>query len=67
MIMTGSTRYFKAEFILQVIPKIFVNLVYQIMDKNKYISINLLRIFTYLHSIFLYSIRKHPELIGIAD
>lgn len=62
MIMTNSTKYFKPEFVLEVIPKIFINLVYQIMDRNKYVSISLIRIFTALHSIFLYCIRKHPEL-----
>lgn len=62
MIMTNSTKYFKPQFVLEVIPKIFINLVYQIMDRNKYVSISLIRIFTSLHSIFLYCIRKHPEL-----
>ena len=33
------------------------------MDRNKYLSISLIRIFTYVHGMFLYCIRQYPELL----
>lgn len=62
MIMTNSTKNFKPEFILEVFPKLFVNLAFQIMDEKKHASIRIIRILTHIHSMFLYCLRRFPEL-----
>ena len=62
MIMTNSTRNFKPEFIAEVFPKLFLTIVYHIMDEKKHPSIRLIRVLTHIHSIFLYCIQKYPEV-----
>lgn len=34
MILANSTKHFKAEFILEVFPKILINLVFQLMNET---------------------------------
>jgi hypothetical protein len=62
MIMTNSTKNFRADFILEVLPKLFITLAFHIMDEKKHPSIRIIRVLTHIHSIFLYAIREHPEL-----
>ena len=62
MIMTNSTKNFKPEQILEVFPKLFNTLAYHIMDEKKHPSIRIIRILTHIHSLFLYCLRKFPEL-----
>lgn len=62
MIMTNSTRNFKKEFILEVLPKILITIVYYIMDEKKHASVRNIRLLAHIHSIFLYSLKKFPEL-----
>jgi len=62
MIMTNSTKNFKPEFILEVFPKLFITLVYHIMDEKKHPSIRIIRILTHIHSTFLYCLQSYPEL-----
>lgn len=62
MIMTNSTKNFKPELILEVFPKLLVNLVFQIMNEKKHASIRIIRILTHIHSMFLYALRRFPEL-----
>lgn len=62
MIMTNSTRNFKKEFILEVMPKLMVTIVYHIMDEKKHASIRIIRLLTHIHSIFLFCLNKFPEL-----
>lgn len=63
MIMTNSTRNFKKEFILQVLPKLMITIVYYIMDEKKHASVRNIRLLSHIHSIFLYTLRKFPELV----
>lgn len=60
MIMTNSTKNFKPEFILEVFPKLFINLAYHIMDEKKHASIRIIRILTHVHSMFLYCLKRFP-------
>jgi ubiquitin-protein ligase len=62
MIMTGSTRNFKKEFVLEVLPKLIITIAYYIMDEKKYPSIRNIRLLTHIHSIFLFCIKQFPEL-----
>ena len=62
MIMTNSTRNFKKEFIVEVLPKLMVTIVYHIMDEKKHASIRIIRLLTHIHSIFLFCLNKFPEL-----
>ena len=62
MIMTNSTKYFQPEFVLEVFPKLFLTLVVQIMDQKQYPSVRVIRLFTHIHSMFLYCLDKYPEL-----
>lgn len=62
MIMTNSTRNFKKEFILEVLPKLMITIIYYIMDEKKHASIRNIRLLAHIHSIFLYCMRKFPEL-----
>ena len=62
MIMTNSTRNWKPEFILEVLPKLILTTVYHIMSEKKHPSIRLIRILTHLHSTFLYCVQKFPEI-----
>lgn len=62
MIMTNSTRNFKPEFILEVLPKLILTTVYHIMSEKKHPSIRMIRILTHLHSTFLYCLEKFPEI-----
>ena len=67
MIMTNSTRNFKKEFVLEVLPKLIITIIYYIMDEKKHASIRNIRLLTHMHSIFLYCLRKFPELKGTID
>lgn len=60
--MTNSTRNFKKEFILEVLPKLMITIIYYIMDEKKHASVRNIRLLTHIHSIFLYCLRKFPEL-----
>jgi hypothetical protein len=62
MIMTGSTRNFKKEFVLEVLPKLMITIIYYIMDEKKFPSIRNIRLLTHVHSIFLFCIKQFPEL-----
>ena len=62
MIMTNSTKNFKPEFVLEVFPKLFINLAYHIMDEKKHASIRIIRTLTHVHSMFLYCLKRFPEL-----
>lgn len=62
MIMTNSTKNFKPEYVLEVFPKLIVNLVYQIMDEKKHASIRIIRILIHIHSMFLYCLKRFPDL-----
>ena len=62
MIMTNSTRNFKKEFILEVMPKLIVTIIYHLMDEKKHASIRSIRLFVQIHSIFLFCLREFPEL-----
>lgn len=62
MIMTNSTRNFKKEFILEVLPKLMVTIVYHIMDEKKHASVRVIRLLTHIHSIFLLCLKRFPEL-----
>lgn len=61
--MTNSTKNYNPDFILEVFPKLIITIVYHIMDQKKHPSIRIIRILTHLHSMFLYCLKKHPELI----
>lgn len=63
MIMTNSTRNFKKEFILEVLPKLMTAIIYYIMDEKKHASIRHIRLLTHIHSILLYCLKKFPELV----
>lgn len=67
MIMTNSTRNFKKEFILEVFPKMMITCIYHIMDEKKHASIRQIRILTHIHSIFLFCLKKYPELAKVID
>ena len=60
--MTNSTKNFKPIQILEVFPKIFITLAFHIMDEKKHPSIRIIRILTHIHSMFLYCLKKFPEL-----
>ena len=62
MIMTNSTRNFKKDFVLEVLPKLMVTIVYHIMDEKKHASIRIIRLLTHIHSIFLFCLERFPEL-----
>lgn len=62
MIMTNSTKNFKPQQILEVFPKLFITLAYHIMDEKKHPSIRIIRVLTHIHSMFLYCLRRYPEL-----
>lgn len=62
MIMTNSTKNFKEEFIIEVLPKLMVTIIFYIMDEKKHASIRNIRLLTHIHSMFLYSLRKFPAL-----
>lgn len=62
MIMTNSTRNFSKEFVLEVLPKLMVTIVYHIMDERKHASIRIIQLLTHIHSIFLFCLREFPEL-----
>ena len=64
MIMTNSTRNFKKEFILEVMPKLIVTIIFHLMDEQKHASIRIIRLFIQIHSIFLFCLREFPELVG---
>lgn len=40
-----------------------ITLIYHIMDEKKHASIRQLRILTHIHSMFLFSLKRYPELI----
>lgn len=63
MIMTNSTRNFKKEFVLEVLPKLMITIVYYVMDEKKHASIRNIRLLTHIHSIFLYCLQKYPDLV----
>lgn len=62
MIMTNSTRNFKKEFIVEVLPKLMLTIIYYIMDEKKHASIRNIRLLTHIHSIFLFCLKRFPEL-----
>lgn len=62
MIMTNSTKNFKPEYVLEVFPKLFITLVFHIMDEKKHPSIRIIRILTHIHSMFLYCLKRFPQL-----
>ena len=62
MIMTNSTRNFKKQFVLEVLPKLMITIIYYIMDEKKHASIRNIRLLSHIHSIFLYCLRKFPQL-----
>lgn len=62
MIMTNSTKNFKPQQILEVFPKLFLTLVFHIMDEKKHPSIRIIRVLTHIHSMFLYCLKRFPEL-----
>ncbi len=64
MIMTNSTKNFQPEFVLDVFPKLIITIAYHIMDKKKHPSIRALRVLTHVHSMFLFCMKKFPELVA---
>jgi hypothetical protein len=62
MIMTNSTKNFKAPQVVEVFSKLFTTLAFHIMDEKKHPSIRIIRILTHVHSMFLYCLKKFPEL-----
>lgn len=62
MIMTNSTRNFKPEFIIEVFPKLMITSVFYIMDEKKHASIRVIRILSHLHSMFLLTLQKYPQM-----
>lgn len=47
---------------LEVLPKLMITIIYYIMDEKKHASIRNIRLLSHIHSIFLYCLRKFPEL-----
>jgi hypothetical protein len=39
-----------------------ITIIYYIMDEKKHASIRNIRLLTHIHSIFLYALRRFPEL-----
>jgi len=40
-----------------------ITIIYYIMDEKKHASVRNIRLLTHIHSIFLYCLRKFPELV----
>lgn len=47
---------------LEVLPKLMITIIYYIMDEKKHASVRNIRLLTHIHSIYLYCLRKFPEL-----
>lgn len=62
MIMTNSTKNFKPAQAVEVFSKLFTTLAFHIMDEKKHPSIRIIRVLTHIHSMFLYCLKKFPEL-----
>lgn len=60
--MTNSTKNFKPAQAIEVFSKLFTTLAYHIMDEKKHPSIRIIRVLTHIHSMFLYCLKKFPEL-----
>jgi hypothetical protein len=60
--MTNSTKNFKPEYIIEVFPKLMITTIYYIMDEKKHASIRAIRILMHLHSMFLFALKRHPQM-----
>ena len=61
MICENSSRKFEPAMLLQVLPKLIVTLVVQMMDLQTHTSLKALRMFLYLCRAFLLLLENHPD------
>ncbi len=63
MLCENSTRKFEPGMVLQVLPKLLVTLVVDIMQESTHTSIQALRVFVYFFRMFALLVERHPEVL----
>lgn len=67
MLCENSTRKFEPLMILQVLPKLLVTLVVEMMQEATHTSIQALRVFVYFYRLFGLLLERYPEVRGELD
>lgn len=62
MLCENSTRKFEPLMVLQVLPKLLVTLVVEMMQESTHTSIQALRVFVYFYRLFGLLLERYPEV-----
>lgn len=67
MICTGTTKRFSETQVLEVMPKLILALILNIMQQKEHSSLKAIRMLTNLHRLFLVLLEEFPNLNKIID
>ncbi|KAL9643758.1 hypothetical protein ABK040_016060 [Willaertia magna] len=67
IICTGSSKNFKPEMVLEVLPKLMCTMTVEVLSNRKHASIKALRGYCHFYRLLLEFIKEYPELLESID
>jgi len=67
IICTGSSKNFKPEQVLEVLPKLMATMTVEVMSQRKHASIKALRGYCHFYRLLLEFVKKYPQLLEIVN